>query len=265
MKLSGIPASPGIGVGPVVLVLGEDFAVREFPIAPDRAEEEVAYFQQALDASRRDLEQIRNGIAAELGEAEAAIYDAHLMILDDPDLKRAVHEGIRQHRRNAGIVFRDYMSAIATRLERVEDEYLRERRADILDVERRVLRYLVGGGQRALANLKEPSILVAHEIGPSDVAMLDRTRVLGFITETGGREANMANAPAQRAGAGSRRWSASRAPPRACATAISRPWTASAARSSSAPTSRRSPSTASVAPGSTRRRTSSTACAIGPR
>ncbi|HUK62915.1 MAG TPA: phosphoenolpyruvate-utilizing N-terminal domain-containing protein, partial [Dongiaceae bacterium] len=130
MRLTGIAASPGIGVGPVVVVVAEELAVREFPIPPARVNDEVAFFENALARSRGDLQQIRNGIAAELGEVEAAIYDAHLMMLDDPDLKRAVLEGIRDQHRNAGVVFRDYMSGVAARLGRVEDEYLRERRAD---------------------------------------------------------------------------------------------------------------------------------------
>ena len=192
MKLTGISASPGIGVGPALVIVREEFAVRDFTIPPEKVEDEVALFERSREASLRDLGQIRNGIAAELGEHEAAIYDAHLMILDDPEMKRAVHDGIRQGRRNAGVVFRDYISGVATRLERVEDEYLRERRADILDVERRVLRYLMGVGSRGLGDVPEPSIVLAHEIGPSDVAVLDRERVLGFATEVGGRTSHSA-------------------------------------------------------------------------
>ncbi|MFI5370458.1 MAG: phosphoenolpyruvate--protein phosphotransferase [Candidatus Eisenbacteria bacterium] len=192
MKLSGIAASPGIGIGPVFVVVSEELAVREFPIAPAGVEQEVAFFEDAVARSRRDLQQIRNGIAAELGESEAAIYDAHLMMIDDPDLRRAVLDGIREQKRNAGVVFRDYMSGVAAKLARVEDEYLRERRSDVLDVERRVLRYLVGGGQRGFSGIGAPSILVAHEIGPSDVALLDRERVLGFVLETGGRTSHAA-------------------------------------------------------------------------
>jgi phosphoenolpyruvate-protein phosphotransferase (PTS system enzyme I) len=192
MRLTGIGASPGIGMGPVVVVVAEELAVREFPIAATRVNDELAFFENALASSRRDLQQIRNGIAAELGESEAAIYDAHLMMLDDPDLRRAVLEGIRDQHRNAGVVFRDYMSGVAARLGRVEDEYLRERRADVLDVERRVLRYLVGGGQRGFSGLTEPCILVAHDISPSDVALLDRERVLGFVLEAGGRTSHAA-------------------------------------------------------------------------
>ena len=177
VRLTGIPASPGIGVGPAYVLVSEELAIKEFPIPADRVQAEIAFFEKALDSSRRDLRQIRNGIAAELGEREAAIYDAHLLILDDPELRRAVVETIDRERRNAGVVFRDYMTAVAAHLGRVEDDYLRERRDDILDVERRVLRYLVGMVQRGLTDL----------VGPSDVALLDRERVLGMIVEVGGR------------------------------------------------------------------------------
>ena len=191
MRFTGIAASPGIGVGPVRVIVAEEYAVKAFSVAADRVEAEIAFFEQALEASRRDLAQIRDGIAAELGEHEAAIYDAQMMMVDDPELRRAVHQSIRE-RRNAGISFRDYMAGVAARLERVEDEYLRERRADIMDVERRVLRHLMGGGHKGLSQIERPSVVLAHEIGPSDVALLDRERVLGFVAEVGGRTSHSA-------------------------------------------------------------------------
>jgi phosphoenolpyruvate-protein phosphotransferase (PTS system enzyme I) len=192
LKFTGIGASHGIAVGPAYVMVPEELAVREFPVPAERVEEEIRFFERALDASHRDITQIRNGIAAELGEQEAAIYDAQLLMVDDPELRREVIERIRAHQRNAGIVFRDYMAAVAARLERVEDEYLRERHADVLDVERRVLRFLVGGGQRGLTDLPSGCVIVAHDIGPSDVALLDRTRVVGLVTEVGSRTSHSA-------------------------------------------------------------------------
>jgi len=191
VKFAGIAASPGIGVGPIRVIVAEEYSVREFVIPEERVEAEIAFFERALEASRRDLAQIRHGIAAELGEAEAAIYDAQMLMVDDPELRREVSESIRR-RRNAGVSFRDYMAGIAARLERVENEYLRERQADILDIERRVLRHLMGDGRKGLSVLEQPSVVIAHEIGPSDVALLDRERVLGFVAEVGGRTSHSA-------------------------------------------------------------------------
>ena len=187
MKLIGIAASPGLALGPVHRLEKEELAVREVALEASGIEPELAKFHAALEASRRDLAAIRDGIANELGEAAAGIYDAHLMILDDPELLRSVERGIREQRRNAAFVFRSYMGGIAAHFEKLEDEYLRERRSDILDCERRVLRHLLGVGARTLELLGEPSIVVAHDLGPSEVASLQRDRVLAFVTEVGGR------------------------------------------------------------------------------
>jgi phosphotransferase system enzyme I (PtsI) len=114
------------------------------------------------------------------------------MILDDPDLLRTVEAGIRAGRMNAAWVFRAHMASVAAHLAGVESEHLRERRADVLDVERRVLRYLLGDGHRAPALPDRPSVLVAHDVSPSEVALLDRDRVLGLVTEVGSRTSHCA-------------------------------------------------------------------------
>jgi len=185
--LHGIAASPGVAVGPVFRVEPEELSVREAEIEACDVETEVQSFRAALEASRRDLTAIRDGIAAELGETEARIYDAHLLILEDPDMIAAVERGVRERRRNAASVFQGVMSSIAARFDKLQDEYLRERRSDILDCERRVLRHLLGTGRRMFAGLSEPAVIVAHDLGPSDVAMLPRDKVLGFVLEVGGR------------------------------------------------------------------------------
>jgi phosphotransferase system enzyme I (PtsI) len=187
VRLGGIAASPGLALGPIFRFEREELAVREIELAPEAIEPEFARFHAALDLSRRDLAGIRDSIAAELGETEARIYDAHLLILDDPDLLGSVERGIRQQHRNAAFVFRTYMAAVASKFENVEDEYLRERRADIVDCGRRVLRHLLGTGTRQFEELREPAIVVAHDLGPSEVAMLPRDKVLGFVLEVGGR------------------------------------------------------------------------------
>lgn len=187
MKLSGIPASPGLAAGPVFRFEREELTVRESAISPHEVESELGRFHAALETARRDLAAIRDGIAAELGEHEARIYDAHLLILDDPDLLDTVEKGVREMLLDPAYVFRAYMSRVAGALEKIEDEYLRERRADIIDCERRVLRELLGTGATELAGFDTPAIVVAHDLGPSEVAVLPRERVLAFVLEVGGR------------------------------------------------------------------------------
>ena len=100
MKFTGIAASPGVGVAPIYRLEREDLAVRDTPVPADGVESEIARFHAALEASRADLASIRDRIARELSEAEAEIYSAHLMILDDPELQGAVERGIRRERKN---------------------------------------------------------------------------------------------------------------------------------------------------------------------
>lgn len=187
MKLTGIAASPGFASGPVFRFEREELPVREYAIPPEDVETELARFHAALEKSRRDLVAIRDGIAAELGEHDARIYDAHLLILDDPDLIDTVEKGVREMLLYPGYVFRAYMSRVAAVLENLEDEYLRERRADIVDCERRVLRELLGKGRSEIEGLLAPAVVFAHDLGPSEVAMLPRERVLAFVLEVGGR------------------------------------------------------------------------------
>jgi phosphotransferase system enzyme I (PtsI) len=187
VTLSGIGASPGVAVGPVFRLEPEELAVREAEIEDCDLDHEIQAFRDALDLARHDLSAIRDGIAAEVGEDAAAIYDAHLLILDDPDMIKAVERGVRERHRNAAWVFQGVMSSVAARFDNIDDEYLRERRSDILDCERRVLRYLLGAARRSVADVKTPAVIVAHDLGPSEVAMLPRDKVLAFVLEVGGR------------------------------------------------------------------------------
>jgi phosphoenolpyruvate-protein phosphotransferase (PTS system enzyme I) len=192
VKFAGIPASPGVGVGPILRFEHEELQVRDAPIDADRVEDEIARLHAALAASREDIGNIRDKIASELGTSEAAIYEAHLLILDDPEVIAAVERGIRDRRLNAAWVFRGEMSGYAARFDNIKAEHLRERRADLIDVERRVLRHLLGNADRTPATPERPCVLVAHDIAPSEIALLDRDRVVGFVTEVGSRSSHCA-------------------------------------------------------------------------
>ena len=192
MKFTGMAASPGVGVAPIFRLEQETLAVRDTAVAKGEVEREIARFHAALEASRADLVSIRDRISRELSESEAEIYGAHLLILDDPELAQAVEGGIRHERRNAAWVFRAHMAGVAAHLAGVGSEHLRERQADVHDVERRVLRYLLGDGHRAPSFPARPSLLVAHDVAPSEVALLDRERIVGIVTEVGSRSSHCA-------------------------------------------------------------------------
>lgn len=191
MKFNGIAASPGIGVGPIARFEHEELAVRDVKIPPEGAARELERFQDALEASRRDLVRIRDDIAVELGEEDALIYDAHLLMLDDPEVKRAVEQAIRGDGRSAAFAYREQMAGVAARLAARENETMRSRSADVLDVERRVLRKLLGA-EAGFTPLEKPSVVVAHDLPPSEMALLQRDRVLGVVTEVGSRSSHCA-------------------------------------------------------------------------
>ncbi|HET7226137.1 MAG TPA: phosphoenolpyruvate--protein phosphotransferase [Candidatus Eisenbacteria bacterium] len=190
MKFRGVPASAGVGVGPVVRLEHEELLVRDAAVPGAQAAAEMERFQQACVAARADLLTIRDKIARELSPNEAAIYDAHLMILDDPELLGAVERDVRERHRNAAAAYRDAMSGYAARLGSVQVEHLRERHADILDVERRVLRHLLGVQPGHTLAPGVPCVLIAHDLAPSEVALLDRELVRGFVTEVGSRSSH---------------------------------------------------------------------------
>jgi phosphotransferase system enzyme I (PtsI) len=192
MKYTGIGASPGVGVAPIFRYEPEELAVRDTAVPPRAVEAEIGSFQAALAASRAEVASIRDRIARELSDAEAEIYGAHLLILDDPDLCRAVERAIRKERRNAAWVFRAHMASVAARIAGAGSEHMRERQADVVDVERRVLRHLLGTAHRAPAGPERPCVLVAHDLAPSEVALLDRGRVVGLVTEVGSRSSHCA-------------------------------------------------------------------------
>ena len=187
MKFDGIPASPGVGVGPVARVEHEELLVRDTAIAPGAEDAEIERFHAALAEARGELASIRDLIAAELSPNEAAIYDTHLLMLDDPELIATVERGVREQRRNVAAVYRDTMAGVAARFERIHVEHLRERRADVLDVERRVLRILLGAHRGTAITPRTPCVIVAHDLAPSEVALLDPGVVRGFATEVGSR------------------------------------------------------------------------------
>jgi phosphoenolpyruvate-protein phosphotransferase (PTS system enzyme I) len=187
VKFVGMPASPGVGVGPVARIEHEELLVREIVVDDHGVDAELARFHDALAHGRVEIASIRDKIARELGAARAAIYDTHLLMLDDPEMIAAVERGVRERRRNAAAVFRDTMAGVAARLGSVQAEHLRERRADVLDVERHVLRHLLGSHHGAPMLPAEPCVLIAHDIAPSEVALLDPEMVRGFVTEVGSR------------------------------------------------------------------------------
>lgn len=187
---SGIAASPGIAIGQawvvkeVTLTFPTDLATD-----PDH---EINRYHQAVAKAKEQIGQLRDKAAREMGEDKAAVFDAHLMVLEDPELTGGIEGKITTEKMQAENAVKDVIDQFVTIFENMDMEYMRERAADIRDVGTRLLYLLFGIEQRSLAEISEPSIVVAHDLTPSDTAQMDREKVLGFATNIGGRTSHSA-------------------------------------------------------------------------
>ncbi len=188
-RLTGIGVSPGVAVGRAV-VLTQPSQVVRFPIPPDRVEREVAAIDRARDLSRQQLQDIRSRLPEGPARDMAPLFDAQLLMLDDPLLVERAREIVRTDRVNAGWAVHRAYAEVRRLFQEMEDPYLRERETDVADVAGRLrmnLRQGTAGPRELLDELDGPSVLIADELTASLAAQLDWTRVLGFATDAGSR------------------------------------------------------------------------------
>ena len=190
--LTGIAVSPGIGIGPVHVLDPEEIEVRDGQIPPGEVAAEQERFRAAIRASRDEVVGLRQKIALETGEEHARILDPQIAMLEDPDATEQTLLAIGRERRSAGWCYRKILGAVAAHIEEAEDEYIRDRALDIRDVKRRVLGHLRGVRSHTLSDLRVPSLVVASDIAPSEMALASREKILGLATDMGGRTSHTA-------------------------------------------------------------------------
>lgn len=189
----GIPASSGVSHGRVIVLGDAARHILRREIAPDEITREIQRLQDAVTATRRDLLEVQRQVVVVLGQHEASVFDAHLLVLEDESLLGEVHRLIRDQHFNCESAYQQVSEKFASAIGALEDDYLRERAADLRDVCGRVLDHLLGRAtERDLLHLAEPSIIVAPDLAPSTTAVLDRKRVLGFVTDGGGTTSHTA-------------------------------------------------------------------------
>jgi len=191
--LRGIPASQGVSRSRVVVLDRTRINPAKWGIVEaDRAKEEER-LKASLADTRSQIVAMQDRLREAMGAKEALIFDSHLLVLEDPMLLEEVSRFIREDLVSAEYAFYSASEKYANALANVEDAYLSERAADVRDVTQRVLANLMGRPTCAgLANLAEPCIVVAHDLTPSDTAMMDSAKVLGFVTEVGSRTSHTA-------------------------------------------------------------------------
>jgi phosphoenolpyruvate-protein phosphotransferase/dihydroxyacetone kinase phosphotransfer subunit len=180
--LIGIPASPGYAAGPAIVLKLAEPEIKQRTI--DDPEAEWGRLSNALDAVRASTQQLRRQISTSATEYDAAIFDAHLMFLNDPDLLEKVRLAILDGHRNAEWAWSEAIQGALVEYRKIEDDYMRARAADVADIGRQVLIQL--NGRPAALKIPSPGILIAADLSPSDTARLDRAMVLGVCTEMGG-------------------------------------------------------------------------------
>ncbi|WP_438479606.1 phosphoenolpyruvate--protein phosphotransferase [Oleiharenicola lentus] len=185
--IQGIAASRGIAYGQAFLYLQSELEIPRYTVDPDKRVAEIARFEQALVVTRQQISKIQAQVTQNLGEEEALIFDAHQMVLEDQAL---IGETIRDFQKS-GLNIETCFNAVAERYIRafaeIDDEYLRERAADIKDVAKRVLHVLLGQAAMSLTELVDKRIIVAHDVSPSEAAGIDRSAALAIVTDAGSR------------------------------------------------------------------------------
>ena len=190
-QLKGIAVSDGIAVAKAYLLVEPDLSFEKKSI--ENVDQEVARLTDALGQSTVELQAIRDKAAKSLGEEEAQVFDAHLMVLSDPELVGAVEGNIKDNNVNAESALKEVTDMFIGMFESMEDNpYMQERAADIKDVTKRVMSHLVGVKLPDLSMINEEVIIVAEDLTPSDTAQLDRNFVRAFVTNIGGRTSHSA-------------------------------------------------------------------------
>ncbi len=185
--LQGTAASAGVAEGKALLYLQKELNVPSYDLSADAVEPEIQRFDQAIIKTREQITAIRNKVAASLGDGEAQIFDAHLLVLEDHALLDEVISELRKTQKNVESCYKKVAQRYISFFSSMDDTYLKERVTDIQDVSRRLLQNLTGTQKTSLAKLAADSIVVSEDITPSDTADMDRNKLLGFVTNEGGQ------------------------------------------------------------------------------
>ena len=189
----GIAVSAGVCRGKILVLRHSRHVIARHELADGQVEAEIKRYQHSLVQTRQQITEVQRRVAETMSSTEADIFDAHLLMIEDPVLIEEVIKIIREQKVNAEFAFHTAAEKYIAVLENVDDEYLRERAADLRDLSGRILDNLLNINEPSdLRHLREPCILVGHDLSPSTTAQLDTKFVLGFATDIGGRTSHTA-------------------------------------------------------------------------
>ncbi|GAA4720142.1 phosphoenolpyruvate--protein phosphotransferase [Brevibacillus fulvus] len=192
MLQKGIAAAPGIVLGRAVVKKAETISYIRKTIAPDEVASELQRFRDSIQTANAELDAIKQKAKLEMGAEEAQIFEAHQMFLQDPEFVGAIEQKIESEQINAEAALEEVRDSFVSIFESMDNEYMRERAADLRDVSQRIMKKLLGISDELDTGVEGPVVLVVHDLTPSDTASLDRDKVKGFATNIGGRTSHSA-------------------------------------------------------------------------
>ncbi|MBZ9684831.1 phosphoenolpyruvate--protein phosphotransferase [Clostridium estertheticum] len=188
--MKGIGVSPGIVIGKVLLKEEKKIIIEKKDIIS--CEEEIKRYKVAMENSKSEIQDIYNNVLKNIGENEATIFEAHLMILEDPEMLEQIEKKIKDDKVNAEWALKEISEMFIAMFDAMDNEYMKERAADIKDVTSRLMKKLLNIEEVNFGQLANEVIIVARDLTPSDTSQIDKKKVLGFITEIGGRTSHSA-------------------------------------------------------------------------
>ena len=191
-KMSGIGASEGVSIGKALLFIEEEIVIPQEKISGDMVGSQLIKLEEGLKKSKTQLIAIREKVKEKVGEDKAAIFDGHIMLLEDEDLKMEVEDKIKGENSPAAKALDEGINEYCEMISQLDDPYLRERAADLKDVGKRWIKNVLGMKMKDLSNLEKDTIVVTYDLTPSDTAQLDLENCIGFITEVGGKTSHSA-------------------------------------------------------------------------
>lgn len=191
-KMSGIGASEGVSIGKALLFIEEEIVIPQEKISGDMIGSQLIKLEEGLKKSKTQLIAIREKVKEKMGEDKAAIFDGHIMLLEDEDLKMEVEDKIKGENSPAAKALDEGINEYCEMISQLDDPYLRERAADLKDVGKRWIKNVLGMKMKDLSNLEKDTIVVTYDLTPSDTAQLDLENCIGFITEVGGKTSHSA-------------------------------------------------------------------------
>ena len=183
----GIAVSPGMAIAPAIVLDSEEFRIPRRNIDAGEVEEELSRFQGAVDRAKEEIRELRQRVASDVGEQLGAIFDVQDALLTDPRLDQEIRELVEREHYAPEYAVSTILRGYAKKFLNLPNRYMSERVVDVYDVEKRLLRNLIGAKRETLGTLTEPMIIIAHDLTPSQTASLDRSKILAFATDVGGR------------------------------------------------------------------------------